>query len=780
MNMSKVIHRAAVLGAGVMGSGIAALLAAAGVQVTLLDVVPKQLDEKEIAKGLTEASPAFRNRLSQAGYDRIKNLRTGMLYEKSQLANITVGNMTDDMDSLAECDWIIEVVLERLDIKRSVMQQVAAHRKPGSIVSSNTSGVSINAICQGLDKEFRAHFLGTHFFNPPRYMRLFEIIPTDGTSPEVVQTMARFAEEELGKVVVYAKDTPNFVGNRVGVYAAMRPMQLMEAYGYNIPTVDFLTGPVIGRPKSASYKTADMVGLDIMLNVAGNVLENAADPAEQALYAPPAFAKDLVAAGALGDKVKCGFYQKKVVDGKKITLAYDPATKTYQPLTAEEFPSVKTALKSPNKYAAMAYGDSKESRFVWDVLKSALLYAARLIPEIADDYTMVDKALVAGFNWELGPFQIWDKLDVRKSVDRMKAEGDEIPAWVEQRLAEGKTTFYDEAGTKSRFLRVSASPVLEQNGSAALHDLGDGVLGLEFKSKGNAIDPDTLTMIHRGVELLGGNDWVGMVLGNEGKNFSAGASLNYIGQQAEAGNWDALRKQIRNLQKASMALKYAPRPVVAAPFGSTLGGGCELTMHSAAATPHAETYLGLVEAGVGLLPAGGGCKELLVRTVALCGDTSKMGMLNPVKRAWKLIATGAVCTGGFDAVAKGFLSRDTHVVMNRDLLIEAAKRRVLELAAWGFHPAATAQVPVLGEYGRASIIYELEGMEKGGFVSAYDAVIAKKIAYVMTGGGLPAGTIVTEQHLLDLECEAFLSLCGEEKTRQRIAHMLTTGKPLRN
>lgn len=780
--MDRKINYAAVLGAGVMGSGIAGVLAAAGVHVLLLDIVPGALTDKEKAQGFTEQSYEFRNRFALAGLKNLKNPRTGMLFSKEQADLIEVGNMTDDMDKLAKCDWIIEVVVERLDVKQSVMAQIAAHRKPGSIVSTNTSGVSIQAICDGEDDEFCSHFLGTHFFNPPRYMKLFEIIPTPDTDPAVVKFMDEFAARELGKGVVYAKDTPNFVGNRIGTYAVLDAMRLMEAYGYNIPTLDVLTGPVMGRPRSASFKTADMVGLDIFHHVAQNVQDNVSDPQERTLYALPLFVNDLLAAGALGDKAKHGFYQKTVVDGKKVRLAYDLAAKTYAPLEAEDLPAVKEALRSENKYAAMAYGEAKENRFYWETLKHVLLYSAAKVPGIADDFKMIDKALIWGFNWEKGPFQIWDELGLARSVKKMQEEGDVVPAWVLDKLARGESRFYAQQAEKSPFLVLDhkVQPVVAESEAASLLDIGDDVLCLEIHSKGNSIVEATMDMLQRGLDELETGNWKGMVIGNQGKNFSAGADLSVILKLATEGQWDTLNTLIAKLQRTTSALKYAPRPVVAAPFAMTLGGGAEIAIHTSAATPFGETYLGLVEAGVGLLPAGGGTKELLVRSVAKCADQSKMSLLPAVKKAWKMIATAQTSTSGFDAVSKGFLSADTHVVMQKERLLERAKQKVLEMDAWDYHAPAAHSVKVLGEYGRASILYDLELMEKGNFVSLHDSLIARKIAWVLTGGGLPAGTEVAEDYLLDLEREGFLSLCGEEKTRQRIEYMLTKGKPLRN
>ncbi|MEG2175716.1 MAG: 3-hydroxyacyl-CoA dehydrogenase NAD-binding domain-containing protein [Oscillibacter sp.] len=780
--MYRSMNHAAVLGAGVMGSGIAALLAAAGTHVLLLDIVPKELSDKEQASGLTPASPAFRNRFAEAGKKSIQNPRSGMLFAKPQLNLIEVGNMTDDMEKLAQCDWIIEVVVERLDVKQSVMAQIAAHRKPGSIVSSNTSGVSIAAICEKESEEFRQHFLGTHFFNPPRYMKLFEMIPTKETLPAISQQLEVFAQEELGKGVVYAKDTPNFIGNRIGTFAFIDCMKQTEKYGYSIPTVDALTGPVLGRPNSATYKTADMVGLDILYHVAQNVQDNVASPDEQVRYTLPGFVSQLIDAGAFGDKVKHGFYQKTVVNGKKTRLAFDPATGTYAPIAPDTLPAVNAALNSLNKYESIVYGDAKENHFAWDTMKNVLLYSAAKIPEISDDFRMVDKALVWGFNWEKGPFQIWDEIGLERSVKRMQDEGESVPGWVLDKLRNGETRFYGNEKVSSPYLQLDheKQAVVAQNDVGSLLDLGDDVLCMELHSKGNAIGEETMEMLQRGLDELDTGAWRGMVIGNMGKNFSAGADLSVILKLATEGRWDTLDTLVAKLQRTTTALKYASRPVVAAPFAMTLGGGAEIAMHAAAATPYGETYLGLVEAGVGLIPAGGGTKELLVRSVARCCEQSKLNMLPAVKAAWKAIATAQTSTSGFDAIEKCFLSKGTHVVMNKDALITSAKQKVLEMAAWNYHIPAAPTVKVLGDTGRGAILYDLQSMTAGNFVSDHDALIAKKAAFVLTGGNLPAGTAVSEAYLLDLEREAFLSLAGEEKTQQRIAHMLKTGKPLRN
>lgn len=758
--MSKKINKVAVIGAGVMGSGIAALLAGTGIHVVLLDI-----DDT----------------FSKAGYDRIKDPRTGMLYEKSQIDYITAGNITDDLEKLRECDWVLEAASENLSIKREIMKKIYPYCKADAVISTNTSGVSINAIAEGMDADFKRRFMGTHFFNPPRYMALFEMIPTNETKPELVKFMADFAENELGKSVVPAKDTPNFVANRIGVYAMLNSMQIMEKYGFNIPTVDLLCGPVMGRAKSASFRTVDIVGLDILNNVAENVLQNTTNPAEQKLYAVPWFVKDRIENGALGDKTKVGFYKKAVCDGKKVTLAFNLETKEYEALESEKFTSVKEALKSENKYAAMVYGENPENKFTWENLKNILLYAASLIPEIADDYHDIDSALKAGFNWEAGPFEIWDKIDVEKSIDKMRAEGDVIPEWVEDRLKKGQTKFYENCAVKDIYygLQTEKQRIVCENEGATLHDIGDEVLCLEFHTKGNSLGIPTMDMMLRASEELTTGKWKGLVVGNTGKTFCAGADLNMIGSLAKDKEWDKIEEIVNMLQSANMALKYAARPVVSAPFGSAVGGGAEVAMHTIA-LPYAETYMGLVESRVGLVPAGGGCTELLVKACNRSSEKGKIALFPIVKKVWKQIANSVVSSSAADAIAKGYLSENTHVILKKDALIQQAKKLVLEQEEWRYHPAPLAQIPVLGDFARAAIFNDIEAMRDGNFISEYDAVIGKKVARILTGGDVPCGTLVKEQHILDLEKEAFLSLCGEERTQVRIEAMLTTGKPLHN
>lgn len=779
--MSKVINKAAVLGAGVMGAGIAALLAGTGVQVSLLDIVPPQgLTEEEKAKGLTEQSPAFRNKFAMGGMKNITNPRTGMLYSKDKAKNIRIGNLTDNLDYLEDADWIIEVVVERLDVKKNVMKTIGEHAKKDAIISSNTSGVSITKIVEDMPKDIKARFMGTHFFNPPRYMGLFEMIPTEWTSQKAIELMADFGANRLGKTVVFAKDTPNFIGNRIGCHGAIKAMHLAEKYGYDICTADLLTGAVMGHPKSATFKTSDIVGLDILANVSKNVLDVSTKQEEIAEYELPAYVKELIAAGALGDKVKHGFYKKDVVDGKKVTLTYDYEVKEYKALKAEKFESVAAAMKSKNKYEAMAYGEGEECRFYWECIKSTLLYSASLVPEIADDFREIDKALKSGFNWEVGPFETWDAIGVKRSVEKMQAEGESVSQWVLNLLDSGKENFYDKKDSGDGFIVLNGCDVIKENGDAAIRDIGDGVLCLETRSKGNAITISVAEMMAQAVDMLNDEQWNGMVIGNNGKNFSAGADLAEILRAAQEGRFDDLHSLVRLLQAGTQAIKYAPKPVVAAPFAAAYGGGCELTMQCCSAVPFVETYMGLVETGVGLIPAGGGCTELTLRAMERCYNEEKKARFDAIKEVWKNIMTSRVCTSAYDAVSAGYLNKGTYVEMRREKLLDSAKKEVLIRAERGYHPAAPASIKVMGDYGKGAILSDIEFMRGGGFLSDHDVVIGKHIANVICGGNLPVGAEIPAKQMLDLEREAFVSLCGEKKTQERILGMLTTGKAVRN
>jgi 3-hydroxyacyl-CoA dehydrogenase len=779
--MVRAINKAAVLGAGVMGSGIAALLAGVGVEVKLLDVVPKALDENEKKKGLTTESTVFRNRIAQTALDRISNPKAGILFHKDQARLISIGNMSDNMDMLADCDWIIEVVVENLAVKKQLMANVAKYRKPGCIISTNTSGVSIAAIAADLPQNFREHFLGTHFFNPPRMMRLFELIPTPDTSPELLDFLQHYGRNVLGKGIVLAKDTPNFIGNRIGVYALVNAIQKMLKYKLDIPTMDQITGVALGRPKSATFRTLDMVGIDVFANVANNVITSIDDAAEKIAYTAPEFVNTLITMGSLGDKSRQGFFRKDDVNGRKTNFFWNEKTGSYDELKNVELAGIQKALQSKNKYAEMVYGEALENKVAWEHIKDILLYSAGKVPEITDDYTMIDKAMVWGYNWEQGPFQIWDAIGLEKSVGKMKAEGETIPAWVEKKLAAGDAKFYSGEENSAPYINLNhaKSRVVSGNEDASLVDIGDGVLCLEIHSKGNALSPKAVEVLTRAAEELE-NDWVGLVIGNQKKNFCVGANLGDIAAFIDKKAWGEIENFAKGLQDSMMGLKYAAKPVVATPFGMALGGGAELVMHSYQVAAQSELHMGLVETGVGVIPASGGCKELLVRAVESCSDTSKLSLLPAFKRAWKTIMTGMVSANAHDAIVKGYLKKTDRVIMNPDAMIDEGKKRVLQIFANGYQRLMPPLIPLLGDYGRTAILYELQAMLDGAFITEYDAYVGKKLAYVLSGGNATTGTQVNEQYILELEREAFLSLCGEEKTRARIAHILQTGKRLQN
>lgn len=778
----KNINKAVVMGAGVMGASIAGLLASVGVEAVMLDIVPpKGLTDEEKAKGLTEQSPEFRNRFSKAGYDRVKNPRNMMLYTQTALKNVRYGNTTDNLDEIETADWVIEAVSENIAVKQSVLKQVAEHRKGDTIVSSNTSGVNVHSIVDGLDEELKKYFMGTHFFNPPRWMALFEMIPTKWTDPEAYKRMQHFAENSLGKVVVHAKDTPNFIGNRIAVYGGISAMKLAEKYGFDIPTTDVLTGPIIGHPKSATYKTTDIVGLDIFVDVAGNVIATSKNEKEKQNYDPPQLVKDMVAAGLLGDKTKQGFYKKAVIDGKKAILCFDPATKTYINKKADALPAVEEAKKSGNKWEYLNWGDAPECKFIYEHNRDLLLYAASLVPEITDDFREIDRAMTAGFNWQIGVFQLWDKIGVRRSVEAWQKDGMEIPQWVLDMLASGQEKFYAAGPAESPFITLKKCDVVKGNDDATLRDLGDGVLCVEFHSNGNAINEPVGDMIKEGCELLKGNDWAGLVVGNEGKNFCAGADLVTIVTLAQEKQFDKLDNLIRSMQEATKALKYAVRPTVSAPFAQTLGGGCEISMHCQASVPYTDTMMGLVEVGVGLVPAGGGCTELLMRAMDSCYNDAKKSRYDAVKSVWQNISNGVVHAGADATIEAGYLSKGTYIERNKAKQIQSAKEQVLWMAAHNYRPGAEGTIKVAGDYGYGAIAYDILMMENGNFGSEYDVHIAKKVANIICGGStLPYGAEVPVQQIRDLEREAFLSLAGEKKTQDRIVGMLKTGKPVRN
>jgi 3-hydroxyacyl-CoA dehydrogenase len=757
-----------------MGSSIAALLAGAGIKVYLLDMVPAELTEDEIKAGISKCDRKFKNRLADAGKAIVCDPKQRALYEKSQASLIITGNFKDDLPLLGECDWILEAIIEKLEIKKSLLAEVSKYRRPDCIVSTNTSGISVNRICEDLDAAFKSHFMGTHFFNPPRYMHLFEIIPCRETLPELIDFMRQFAEKELGKGVVLAKDTPNFIGNRIGVFASALTLGLVEKYGYNFSTADELTGPVLGKPKSATFKTADLVGLDVLYHVTNTLLGNPEiSESEKRFFALQPYFLELFNLGYLGNKSGQGFYQTVYGPSGKEKLVWDREKKEYVPLSPVKLEAVEQALKSPNKYAAAVYGETRENAFMWEVVKGVLLYSAEHAAEIAADYHSIDNAMCWGYNWEKGPFQIWDEIGLAASLEKMRAEGETIPEWIEQRLARGETNFYPK--------QDSASPkTLFSSDDARITELGDEVLFLEITTKNSTVTDQLTETLNQALDLTE-SSYAGLVIGNFAKNFSTGANLVQIAEVIKEKRWDLLEASLKGLQDVNLRMKYLSKPVVGAIFNMTLGGGAEIALHCHKLAAHAETYIGLVEAGVGLIPGGGGTKECLVRATENLVSQTKVDLLAPVRSAWESIAMGKVSTSAFDARANSLLlMANDRVIMNYSLLLPEAKKMVLTMSDEGYKGKVKRELPVLGEFGRGSLVMVIEAMKGGGYISEYDALIAYKLAKILTGGDVPTGAKVSEEYLLGLEREAFLSLAGEERTLQRIEYMLSKGKPLRN
>lgn len=793
------IHKAAVLGSGVMGSTIAAHLANAGIPSLLLDIVPSALTAAEEAAGLTLEDKKVRNRIAESNKAKLLKTNPSPLFVPEFAELIEVGNLSDDIGRLREVDWVIEVVVERLDVKLELFKKVAANTRPGTIVSSNTSGISLRAMVEGLPESFIRNFLGTHFFNPPRYMKLLEIIPGPKTDPEVIQFMQEFGERVLGKGVVQAKDTPNFIANRIGVYGLAVTLREMLNSGLRVDEIDELTGPVMGRPKSASFRTVDLVGLDTFVHVANNVADGVPDEKEN--FVMPDFIHAMLKNGWLGDKTKQGFYRKSKGPQGKILEVLDPKTLTYVPAQPVKFSSLEKAKAAgglAEKIRTLVSGKDAGAEFSWNVLKAVLLYAARVAPAVAEDIVAVDEGMRWGFNWEMGPFELWDALGVEQTAKRLVQEGETLPPIVENLLEKGQGSFYQKADDGSvtyfdrdQYAAKTANPYafsLKQahkqrkeifgNAGASLIDMGDGVACLEFHSLNNSIGGDILEMIHKSLAEVEKN-YLGLVIGNQGKNFCVGANLMLILMEAEDENWDEIDLMVREFHRGTMALKFARKPVVAAPFGMTLGGGTEICLHSHAIQAAAESYMGLVELGVGLIPGGGGTKEMAVRAIE--------GILPGVQatpdyffaKRFEIVAMAKVSTSAENARQLGFLRDHDRYSMNPDHVLLDAKARVLDLSR-NFRPNLPAKVKVGGAGVRATLELGLYGMKEGCYISDYDLHLGKKLAYAISGGDRPAGMLVDEQYLLDLEREAFLSLVGEPKTQDRIRYMLTKGKPLRN
>jgi 3-hydroxyacyl-CoA dehydrogenase len=805
------IRKVAVIGSGTMGGGIAAHCANAGIPVVLLDMAPTSLTAEEQAKGLTLESKAVRNRIVNVGMERIKKSRPAALAVPERAQLITLGNLADNFDLIADADWIVEVIVEQLEPKRQLMERIEQVRKPGSIVTSNTSGIPITQIAAGRSDDFRAHFCGTHFFNPPRYLYLLEIIPTADTAPATIATMRAFAEQQLGKGVVVCKDRPNFIGNRIFTYAGQTIVNYALANGYTVEEVDNLTGELIGFPKTATFRLLDLVGLDIMLHVNRNLYDAVPDDEEREEFKIHPILDDMGKRGWLGNKTNQGFYkQVKGATGREF-WALNLQTMEYQAPAKVRFDLVGKARKIDDlrqrlKFLVEHASADRAGQLLSEVLLKTLAYTARRIPEISDHLIDVDRAMRWGFSHQLGPFEIWDAIGVRNAVSMMQERGIAIAPWVEKMLAQGIESFYrTESGrvtgvydlASAGYVDVAADPrviklddlraqgnELARNPSASILDLGDGVLCLEFHSKVNAIDPLITEMAAQALGMLNSQDrWAAMVIGNQSNDFCAGVNLALLAMAVAAGDMNSAHQFARGTQDVFQAMRMSAKPIVAAPYGRVLGGGVEVCFAAARRVASAETYMGLVELGVGLIPGWGGCKEFLRRYVSRpMKAQSDADPLPYLRQAFETIALAKVSESGEQALALGYLDQGDKLVMNREHLIAEAKAEALAMVAAGYTPPPAGGDPIyaIGKRGMGAIYSMLHGMQIGGYISAYDQKLARALARTLCGGDLTSPQWVTEQYILDLEQAEAMHLATEPKTQERIMHILQTGKPLRN
>ena len=792
---SILIGKAAVLGAGTMGSRIAAHLANAGLPVVLLDI---------------PAEKGARSAIAAQALDALKKAKPAAFYEPSLAARMTVGNFEDDLKLLADCDWVIEAVTENLEIKQALLDKIAPHLKKDVILTTNTSGLPVQSIAAKLPETLRRRWFGTHFFNPPRYMRLVEIIATPETDPDAIAAISHLADQQLGKEVVFARDTPNFIANRIGVFIMLEAVRLMQAEDLTIEEVDALTGSVIGWPRTGTFRLADMVGLDVLVHVAGNFARS-----QQQQIVLPAFIQQMIERRWLGDKTKQGFYKKeKDPEGNDVRFVLEWKTVEYAPAARPTLPSVemaKNAERLPERLTQLLAGDAKKdkaARFHWRLLSALWNYAADCLPEIADDVASVDRAMRAGFNWEMGPFQLWDAAGVPQTVARMRAAGEPVSPNVDRLLASGASAWYENHGrecfelAEGKYKPVAepagvacvanfraSNGVVRQNPGVSLVDLGDGVGCLELHSKKNAIGEDILRLVTETLRPDGGavRNFEAFVISGDADHFSVGANLLQLLLGIQEGEWDEIDLDIRTFQRMTAAIKFCPRPVVVAPFGMCLGGGAEMALHAAKREAHAELYIGLVETGVGLLPGGGGCKEMTLRAVetaaAVHGNAraESVELMNALRRSFETVAMARVSSSAAEARGLGFLAPGDRVTMNRERLLTDAKESARTKAMAGYAPPVPREdIPAPGQNILASFKMAVHMMREGEYISEHDAKVANWVANVLCGGPVTPGTPVSEQYLLDLEREAFLSLCGEKKTQERIAFTLKTGKPLRN
>ncbi len=808
--MSFEIKKAAVLGAGVMGANIAAHLTNAGIECYLLDIIPFELTEDDKKKGLTEKSPAWRNRFAANGLAGATKSKPASFYSKKNASMVTIGNFEDNLNFLADCDWVCEVVVENLKIKQELFAKVEKIVKPTCIVSTNTSGLPIKDISAKFGTALKKNFLGTHFFNPPRYMKLMEIIPGAETDKEIVAYMIKFSEEVLGKGVVVCKDVPNFIGNRVGVYDLSNAVRVMMEKEMKIEEVDAIVGMALGRPGTAIFGTMDLVGLDIGLHVSKNLYAAVPNDECRDIFQSAEFLDKMIANKWLGNKTKGGYY-KKVKDekGKNVKMAIDWKTLEYHPAEKPKFASISAAKKKADDGVAammkIAFnGEDKAGEYVREYLCNNFIYSANRIPEICETIVGIDNAMKWGYNQQLGPFESWDAVGVKEAVEVMKKLGKKVPAKIEEMLDKKCTSFYkkEKDGSKSYYdfakkgyVKMDENPkiiflpslkerkkIVKENVAATLVDIGDGVACLEFHTKMNSISADMIQMISDSCDIVN-KDFTGMVVANHDQRmFSAGADIFGVLCAISEKQWTDLEKMVAGLQNALMKMKYLPKPVVTAPAGMALGGGCEIAMHGDYCLANGETYMGLVEVGVGVLPAGGGCKELLVRlTEGIPSGCVEAGMnlQYNIGKAFENIATAKVATSAQEAQELGYIRKTCAINMSRDMQIYEAKQIVLGLSKF-YKPPKPALIPVMGENFRGLVEGIIMNMYYGKYISDYDLFVSRKIAYVLSGGDCPEGTYVTEQDILDLEREAFISLCGQQKTVDRISAMLSTGKPLRN
>ena len=797
------INKIAVIGSGIMGSGIACHFANIGVEVLLLDIVPRELNEKEKAKGLTLEDKVVRNRIVNDALQSSIKSKPAPLYHKDFASRISTGNLEDDIAKVKDVDWIIEVVVERLDIKKQVFENLEKHRTEGTLITSNTSGIPINLMSEGRNEDFQKHFCGTHFFNPPRYLELFEIIPGPKTSPEVLDFLNGYGEKFLGKTSIVAKDTPAFIGNRVGIFSIMSLFHMVKELDMTVEEVDKLTGPVIGRPKSATFRTVDVVGLDTLVHVANGIYDKCEEDERHDLFKLPEFIDTMMTNKWLGSKTGQGFYKKvKKDDGSSEILSLDLDTMDYRKKKSASFATLELTKSIDNvadRFKVLANGKDKAGEFYRKNFSALFAYASNRIPEISDELYKIDDAMKAGFGWEHGPFEIWDAIGVEKGIELMKAEGYEPAAWVNEMLDKGVKEFYDVRDGNTYYYGIPEKTHVKipgqdsfiildnirknkevfKNSGCVVEDLGDGILNLEFRSKMNTIGGDVLNGLNRAIDIAE-KDFDGLVVANQGKNFSVGANIGMIFMMAVEQEYDELNAAVKYFQDSVMRLRYSSIPTIVCPQAMTLGGGCEMTLHADKVVAAAESYIGLVEFGVGVIPGGGGSKEMALRAA----DTFEKNdvELNRLQEYFLAIGMAKVSTSAYEAYDTGILKHGKDiVVVNKKRQIAIAKQQARMMADLGYtQPVKRTDVKVLGKQAMGMFLVGTDSMEAGKYISEHDKKIANKLAYVMAGGDLSEPNYVSEQYLLDLEREAFLSLAGERKTLERLQHMIQKGKPLRN